>query len=112
MILHVADNNHCVHEDAGDLYFLRIERAGCNHAFYLCDHGTAGVLARLRHDQRFCLNAQMLHGDIAVFIGICAGNDSEVDRLVFIEEILFAADLHQLHQIFLLAGQLVQLAAH
>ena len=95
--------------DAGYLHLTRVEAVHLGEPLHLRDHQPPGVVRRHRQRQRVAGQRLPLHRDVAGRVGGGAANDRDIDREGLVEQVLLAADLHQLDQV--LGRHLIQLAA-
>ena len=110
MIFRLGDDDG-VYQDAGDLHKTGIQRAELNHIFNLHDDLTAGVLGGLGDGQSVQGNALMLHGAVAVLVGICSTDNSHIDGECVVEQLILTTDIDHFHDIAGFGCHLIDLAA-
>jgi hypothetical protein len=102
-------NDDAVDQNARNLDLARVEAATLGDALDLDDDDAAGVVRGHGDRQHLEREGFFFHRDVAVGIGGRAADDPDVDRERLVEEVLDAADGHQLDELLGRAG--VELAA-
>ena len=100
----------CVDIDAGDLDEAGLEVAVLDNVFDLCNDDTAAGLCSLCDGDGLSIESLVLEGEVALGVSESGTDDSNVNVLCVIEQLLLAADGDQLNRILCLC-QLVELAA-
>jgi hypothetical protein len=99
-----------VDEHAGYLYVLRLQRSPLGDPFHLDDDKSAAVVYRGGDGKGLEEQSLVLHADIAGRVGGGAAKERDIQPLeCLVEQVLFAADCHQLYAVF--GGLVVDLAA-
>jgi len=103
-------HHHAVDEHAGDLHLLGFEHTRVGDPFDLDDDQAAGVVDRRGDGEGLEEQRLALHGDVAVRVGGRAAQECHIQPLErLVEEVLLAADGHQLDAV--LGGLVVDLSA-
>ena len=108
VILGTGDDD-AVDQDARDLDLARVEAAPLGDALDLDDDDAAGVVRGGGDGEHLQREGLLLHRDVAVGIGGRAADDPDIDRERLVEQVVGAADRHQLDDV--LGGARVELAA-
>src|SRR5262245_24721045 len=93
-------HHHAVDQDSGDSDLPRVQRTAVSDALHLGDHEPARVARRHGDREHFERECFPLHRDVAVGVGGGAADDADIDRERLVEEVLLAANLHELDEIF------------
>ena len=102
--------DHAVDEHAWDLHVLRAQGSHVGDSFDLDDHQAAGVVDRGGDGEGLQEQRLALHGDVAVRVGGGTAQERDIEALErLVEQVLLAADGHQLDAVF--GGVVVDLAA-
>ena len=108
MVLGPGDDD-AVDQDARDLDLARVEAAALRDALDLDDDDPAGVVRGHGDGKHLQDEGLPFHRHVAIGIGSRAADDPDVDRKRLVEQVVDAADWHQLDELFGGAG--VELAA-
>ncbi|OIQ71535.1 hypothetical protein GALL_468450 [mine drainage metagenome] len=109
VVRRVAGDHHRIDQHTGYFDAARVQCAALGQAFDLGNHDAAAVARGHGNGQGFQRQRFALHAQVAVRVGGGGADDADVDREGFVEQIVFAVDVHAAHQV--LGGSRIDLAA-